>query len=168
VRTSIATPYTDSRAVDLSLAYGLAPLPALGVHPVRLPGLELELRVLGASHQVLLLGPTGVVSETVACLPERSGALPAQENGVEEDFAVRFESGVRRLSPDDMVQRVGEIVRRCTDDEQALVGEFPGSPLAVTALLARAEPDGGVRWWTWHAYPQAGELVETASVVSPR
>ena len=40
-------------------------------------------------------------------------------------------------------------------------------PLAVTALSA-STCDGGVAWETWHAYPQAGELVYTKSVVSPR
>lgn len=167
MRTSIATQYADSRAADLSLAYGLASLPALGTHQVRLPGFELELRVLGASHQVLLLAGAGAVCETVACLPERSGALPEREDTEQDAFHIRFESTVRRLWPDELTERVTGIVRSCADDEHALVGEFPGSPLAVTALMARAAP-GGVRWWTWHAYPQVGELVETASVVSPR
>ena len=52
----IDTRFADSRAADLSLAYGLRPLPALGTHSVTLAGLTLELRVLGASHQVVLTG----------------------------------------------------------------------------------------------------------------
>jgi hypothetical protein len=167
VRTSIATFYTDSRAADLSLVYGLAPIPALGTHLVKLPGLQLELRVLGTSHQVLLFAAAGAVSETVACLSEHPGALPGREDTVAGAFHVRFESRIERVRPDEMTQRVTEIARRCANDEQALLGEFPGSPLAVTALLVGAEP-GGARWWTWHAYPQVGELVATETVVSPR
>lgn len=164
MRTRIATTFADTRAADLSLAYGLAPLPALGAHAVSLPGLELELRVLGASHQVVL----GDWSETVACLPERSGELPELVESVAGDYQVRFEARCQRLTPDELLASVGRIVADCAADEHALVGEFPGSPAAITALVARAEPAGGARWQTWHAYPQAGELVHTVSVVRPR
>jgi hypothetical protein len=161
VRARIETRFADSRAADLSLAYGLRPLPALGTHQVTLGGVTLELRVLGASHQVVL----GSFSETVACLPDRPGALPAEETRVVGDYAVRFSASCER--PDDFAAAVSRIVADCEADPHSLVAEFPGSPLAVTALSARAV-DGGVGWTTWHAYPQAGELVWTSSVVSPR
>lgn len=161
MRTRIDTRFTDSRAADLSLAYGLAPLPALGTHRVVLPGFELELRVLGASHQVML----GDWSETVACLPDRTGALPATEEITENGLRVRFEARCLTLDEDELAARVAEVARECEADERALIGAFPGSPMAVTALAARAEPGGGASWRTWHAYPQAGELVETLSVV---
>jgi hypothetical protein len=160
VKARLATRFADSRAADLSLAYGLLPLPALGTHRVRLPGLDLELRVLGASHQVVV----GEWSETVACLPDRPGALPTREESTAGGLCTTFEAYCHRLDPDALAARVGGIVRDCESDGHALVGEFPGSPLAVTAL--RAWPvDGGAAWRTWHAYPQAGELVETVSVV---
>jgi hypothetical protein len=147
--------------VDLSLTYGLRPLPALGTHTVALPGLTLSLRVLGASHQVVV----GDWSETVACLPDRPGALPASEETIVGDFVVRFRA--RCLRPADFAARVHGVIADCEADENALVGEFPGSPLAVTALSARAHGDGAA-WQTWHAYPQAGELVWTSSEVTPR
>ncbi len=162
MRARIDTRFADSRAADLSLAYGLAPLPALGTHRVALSGMELELRVLGASHQVVL----GGWSETVACLPDRAGTLPSREETVGNGLRVWFAAHTLRLDEVSLADRVAGIVRDCTADERALVGEFPGSPMAVTALRAWAEKDGAA-WRTWHAYPQAGELVETRSVVSP-
>lgn len=166
MRAHIDTRFADSRAADLSLAHGLRPLPALGTHRVVLPGLELELRVLGASHQVVL----GDWTETVACLPDRPGALPAREETVVGGYLVRFEAVCHRLDDDELAARVTAITSACAADEHSLVGEFPGSPLAVTALRARpvAGATGGATWTTWHAYPQAGELVETVSVVVPR
>jgi len=164
VRTQLATAFADTRAADLSLAYGLAPLPALGAHTVSLAGVELQLRVLGASHQVVL----GDWSETVACLPERPGELPELVESVAGDFQVRFEARCERLAADELAAAVEKIVADCAADEHALVGEFPGSPAAITALVARPEPGGGARWLTWHAYPQAGELVHTVSVLRPR
>ncbi|MGH3881014.1 MAG: DUF2617 family protein [Actinophytocola sp.] len=160
MRTIIDTRFADSRAADLSLAYGLAPLPALGSHRVVLNGIELELRVLGTSHQVLI----GPWSETVACLPDRDGTLPTREEIVENGLLVRFASQTLRLDEVELADRVAGIIRACGTDEHGLVGEFPGSPLAVTALRAWAEKDG-TAWRTWHAYPQAGELVETRSLV---
>jgi hypothetical protein len=159
VRTRIDTRFADSRAADLSLTYGLRPLPALGTHRVTLGGLTVELRVLGASHQVVV----GDWSETVACLPDRPGALPTREEHRLGDHLVRFEAVCER--PADFAATVSRIVADSAADPHALVAEFPGSPLAVTALSAR-EVDGGVRWQTWHAYPQVGELVRTSSVVS--
>jgi hypothetical protein len=48
-------------------------------------------------------------------------------------------------------------------DPRGLVGVFAGD--AFTAL--RAEPHGaGVRWETWHAYPQTGELVHTTGALA--
>jgi hypothetical protein len=161
VRKTIDTRFADSRAADLSLAYGLRPLPALGTHTVTLGGLTVELRVLGASHQVVL----GDWSETVACLPDRPGALPAREEQVVGDYVVRFEARCER--PADFGASVSRVIASCEADPNALVAEFPGSPLAVTALSASPSADG-VAWETWHAYPQAGELVYTKSVVSLR
>ena len=161
MRKQIDTRFADSRAADLSLAYGLRPLPALGTHTVTLGGLTVELRVLGASHQVVL----GDWSETVACLPDRPGALPAREEQVVGDYVVRFEARCDR--PADFGAAVSTVITTCEADPNALVAEFPGSPLAVTALSASVVDDG-VAWQTWHAYPQAGELVWTSSVVSLR
>lgn len=160
MRTRIETRFADSRAADLSLAYGLPRLPALGTHSVALHGIYVELRLLGASHQVVF----GKWSETVACLPDRAAALPGREETVVQGLRVQFAAQTLRLPADALADRVANIVADCAADERALVGEFPGSPYAITALRAWEERDG-TAWRTWHAYPQAGELVETRTVV---
>jgi hypothetical protein len=160
VRTRIDTRFADSRAADLSLAYGLPRLPALGTHLVELHGIGVELRVLGASHQVIL----GAWSETVACLPDRADTLPAREQTMVNGLRVQFAAQTLQLTEYALFDRVAAIGRECAADPQALVGEFPGSPLAITALRAWEEKDG-TAWRTWHAYPASGELVETRTVV---
>jgi hypothetical protein len=160
VRTRIDTRFADSRAADLSLAYGLPRLPALGTHLVVLHGIEVELRVLGASHQVIL----GAWSETVACLPDRADTLPAREESDVNGLLVQFGSQTLQLGELALAERVDAIAGDCAADPQALVGVFPGAPFAITALRAWEEKDG-TAWRTWHAYPGTGELVETRTVV---
>lgn len=172
MRTSIAAPFADSRAADLRLAYGLARLPALGVHQVAVPGGGIELRVLGASHQVVADLDGAGWSETVACLAGHDGALPdgaLPESDAAHDGALhsRFVARCRRLAPAEFEVRVRALRHSCERHPDALVGTFPGSPLAVTALLVRQMPDG-VGWRTWHAYPQTAELVETTSLLETR
>lgn len=162
MRTRIATRFADSRAADLSLAFGLPPLRALGTHQVRLHGVDVELRVLGASHQVIL----GPWSETVACLPDRAAVLPPRAEGIEGGLRVQFSAHTLRLSRVDLADRVHGIVADYGADPQALVGDFPGAGFAITALRAWEEKEG-TAWRTWHSYPQAGELVETLTMVKP-
>lgn len=168
MKTLIATPFADSRAADLSLAYGLAPLPALGTHHVALPGARLDLRVLGASHQVVLDVGDIRWSETVACLPDRTGSLPAQDKVDTGPVRSQFTARCRRLHPAQLAEQVRAVVRHCERHPRALVGAFPSSPLAITALLVQDRGGGAAGWFTWHAYPQTGELVQTASVVAAR
>jgi hypothetical protein len=169
VKALIATPFADSRATDLSLSYGLPPLPALSTHQVELPGARVELRVLGASHQVVLdVGrPEQVAgwSETVACLPDRQGNLPAHDMIDSGPLRIRFRAGCLRLNRVRLAEQVQVIARRCEGHPRALVGTFPGSPFAITALLVQDRGAGEVGWYSWHAYPQTAELVTTASVV---
>ena len=171
MRALIAAPFVDSRAADLSLAFGLDRLPALGTHRVGLPGASVELRVLGASHQVVLDIDGLEWSETVACLPDRAGALPTREQSRVGDLVSRFAARCVRLAPAALAARVRGLRRRCEGHPQALVGTFPGSPLAVTALMVDPVVDPAVdplvpaAWWSWHAYPQTGELVVTRSML---
>jgi len=171
VRALIAAPFVDSRAADLSLVFGLARLPALGTHRVELPGVSVELRVLGASHQVVLDLDGLEWSETVACLPDRAGALPTREESRAGHMVSRFAARCVRLAPATLAARVRGLRRRCEGHPQALVGTFPGSPLAVTALMVDPVVDLAVdplvpaAWWSWHAYPQTGELVVTRSML---
>jgi hypothetical protein len=146
VLVSLDVPYADSTAGDLSFALGLPLLPAL--HTLRLSE-TLELRLLGASHQVV----AGHLVETVACLPGRAPHLPPAV----DNLGYRFSSAVEPL--DRAV--TAALWRDLAADPRALVGVFPGDPDAVTALRA-----DGRGWQTWHAYPQTGELVVTRTVVA--
>ena len=67
----LAVPYRDTRAQDLRWSLSLPVQPALATRTVRLGGLVLELRLLGASHQVLAW------AEALAGdLPRATPALP--------------------------------------------------------------------------------------------
>lgn len=167
MRALIAAPFVDSRAADLSLVFGLDRLPALGTHRVELPGASVELRVLGASHQVML-GIDGLEwSETVACLPDRASTLPVREQSRVGDLVSRFAARCVRLAPAELAARAGALRRHCEGHPHALVGTFPGSPLAVTAMVVDPVVPVGtlVGWWSWHAYPRTGEVVTTRSVL---
>ncbi|WP_328341471.1 DUF2617 family protein [Micromonospora sp. NBC_00421] len=63
---SLDTPYVDTCAADLSLALGGPQRPALHVRDLTLPGgIRLRLRLLGASHQVVLTAPAGLADTNV-------------------------------------------------------------------------------------------------------
>ncbi|MDI9883916.1 DUF2617 family protein [Streptomyces sp. HNM0645] len=165
--TTLKTSYTDTRAADLAWALGREPLPALAELDLELAGTKLQLRLLGASHQVLLEGEHGICSETVACMPGRSTPLPlgvARRLGHwEYEFAARVET----LSEGSFAGRAQELLALVADHPHGLAGTFPGSPHAFTAMVAQ-QVDGQVRWRTWHAYPQEGQLVVTRTHVGAR
>ncbi|MFD5320120.1 DUF2617 family protein [Streptomyces sp. NPDC127098] len=156
---ALAAPYLDTSADQLSYSLGAPALPALAVAMVELDGLLVELRLLGASHQVF----AGPVRETLACLPGQPGGGPPPSVDRRLDgWSYRFTSRVENCAPADLSARVTALRARLADRDGALCGVFPGSPDAVTALWARRTADGaGVEWRTWHAYPQADQLVTT-------
>lgn len=184
--TTLQTSYTDTRAGDLAWQLGGDPLPALAVRDLKLDGTDgpdsagdpgtdgdpdhdrgrirgtLQLRLLGASHQVILAAGPGDCLETVACLPGRRTPLPArvaeQVAGWEYEFAARIEE----LPPHVFAARAQELLALVEGHPRGLAGIFPGDPSAFTALVAHCE-DRRVLWRTWHAYPQEGRLVCTRS-----
>ncbi|MBA9003841.1 MULTISPECIES: DUF2617 family protein [Thermomonospora] len=163
MRAALDTPYLDTRADALSFALGLEPLDALAVLPVERGGIRVELRLLGASHQIF----AGPVSETVACLPGDPGPLPggmrADVAGWGYDFRARVEAHPTDAAFASTVRRLCE---RLADRDDALTGTFPGSPHAVTALALDGDPDtGSLGWRTWHAYPQTREIVVTRTLL---
>ncbi|MEU4565987.1 DUF2617 family protein [Micromonospora sp. NPDC023956] len=170
---SLDAPYVDTSAADLSLALGGPELSALYVLDLDLPGgRRIRLRLLGASHQVLLRGsaPAGtpgtvVLAETVACLPGRRPDLPSEVHQPADGYS--FTATVLRPEPGGLSSRVAALRADLADDPHALVGVFPGDPDAVTALAVVPDPASDtVRWRTWHAYPQTNELVLTNTVVT--
>ncbi|MFC8271812.1 DUF2617 family protein [Streptomyces sp. NPDC057271] len=165
--TTLKTSYTDTRAADLAWALGREPLPALAVLDLELTGAKLQLRLLGASHQVLLEEEQHNCSETVACMPGSSTPLPLgvskRIGGWEYEFAARVE----KLSHGSFAGRAQELLALVADHPNGLAGTFPGSPHAFTAMLAQRH-EGQVRWRTWHAYPQEGQLVVTRTRIGVR
>ncbi|GAA3943619.1 DUF2617 family protein [Actinomadura viridis] len=183
---SLDTPYADTRADALSFALGLPRLDALAVlavPPARPGGPAVELRLLGASHQVF----AGSFSETVACLPGDPRPVPGRMRANAGGWAYDFSAATEAHDGDGPFRRaVAELRDRLAGRADALTGTFPGSPYAITALAlardgepyepfvadeVRTPPAGPAAppsapwtgWQTWHAYPQTREIVMTRS-----
>lgn len=164
--TTINTAYIDTRSGDLAWSLGMTALPALAVVDRELgpphKRVYVQMRLLGASHQVLIDSSNGGCSETVACIPGSTAPLPfgvARRIGVwDYEFAARVET----LSPGSFAGRAQELLALVADHPNGLAGTFPGDPNAFTAMLVQYR-EGGVRWRTWHAYPQEARLVATRS-----
>ncbi|GGJ49819.1 DUF2617 family protein [Streptomyces brasiliensis] len=165
--TTLNTSYTDTSASDLAWALGREPLPALATLDLELAKTKLQLRLLGASHQVLMEGERGGCSETVACLPGSSTPLPLGVAKGVGDWEYEFAARVEVLTPGSFAGRAQELLALVTDHPHGLAGVFPGSPHAFTAMLAHRH-EGQVHWRTWHAYPQDGQLVATRTRVGVR
>ena len=161
----VATAFVDARAGSLRLALDLPPQPALEAVALRVGGVSVELRVLGASHQAIARTPGGDLSETVACLDLGGGPLPAALERRDDGLDYRFSSTVLRPGTEALRARADALRAEAAGDALSLAGVFPGSPDALTALRCRAVP-GGVAWETVHLYPHTGELVETATTVT--
>jgi hypothetical protein len=175
MQTRLQVAYRDKAADDLVWRLGDPRHPALATLELDVPGGgRLELRLLGSSHQVVFTARGAVVSEVVACGTGAPGLPPAADRAV-DGWDYRFRSSTHSLPPTRFGDRVDRLVARLADDPSAIVGRFPGSPHAVTALLAGVIPGAGrgpggagVRWRTWHAYPQDARLVATTTTVRPR
>jgi hypothetical protein len=171
MRVVLQVPYADTAAAQLGFSLELDPQPAL--YTVDLadaagPGTGVQLRLLGASHQVLLTAPTAAVTETVACLPGMAGGLPAHpiHRPVAGLGRYVFSARARRLSAAGFRAGVRRL-RAWAAGPHAIVGEFPGDPDALTVIAARPGADR-VGWWTVHCYPRTSDMVFTRTVVTPR
>ncbi len=162
--------FADARAADLGLHLGLAPQPALAVCTVDGDGWTAELRILGASHQVLIeRGEHTLWSETVAChMPVTNSELVSLPVRLRIGTRYEFRSQIVRLEPADFRQAVAELLDDHGGDQDglALCARFPGDQLGATAL--RLDPhdrrdSADLCWRTWHTYPRTGELVTTSS-----
>lgn len=177
MHTALDVPFVDTRARQLTWQLGLPPQPALAVTTVPMGGLDVELRLLGASHQVLVTSPdhlphhppggAGRVmlwSETVACLP---GGEPLPDaTGTARDGVYRLRSVVVVHRAADLGLLADRLVERLGGRGDALVGEFAGQRHAVTAMVTERRGHDALGWHTWHAYPGTGELVTTATTLS--
>lgn len=165
----LAVPYRDTAAQSLCWSLGLPVKPALAMRSVGIGSLILELRLLGASHQMIVWdadGGTPLCVETVACLSEMTEPMPSRcERSIPSG---RYAWTAERLSRDEegFTAAVEQIRRDVAANPEALAGCYPGSRDAITAILP--EPmSGGVRWTTWHTYPQQLSLVRTTAAVAP-
>ncbi|WP_335980988.1 MULTISPECIES: DUF2617 family protein [Streptomycetaceae] len=163
--TTIDTAYTDTRAGDLAWCLDKEALPALATLGVRVGEAaalhaDVELRLLGASHQVLVDAGRDNCSETVACLPGSQAPLPFGVSRRVGTWEYEFAARIEHLTPGSFTARAQELLALVTDHPQGLAGTFPGDPNAFTAMLVQCR-EGSVRWRTWHAYPQEGRLVAT-------
>ncbi|MGX6451074.1 DUF2617 family protein [Brevibacterium paucivorans] len=127
--------------------------------------LEVELAVLGCSHQVTVRNAGHEwVRETLACLPKREPWVPTTSSyTVARGGQLTFDSTV--VKPADFLSEVGRLESQLADSYAQCSVKFPGQPGAVTALTCSASSNGLV-WRTWHCYPQSGEVVKTRSVLS--
>lgn len=167
MHTTIQTAYSDTRASDLAWALGREPLPALAQLDLDLADAHVQLRILGASHQVFLYCDGATCSETVACLPGSRTPLPLgvseQIGDIEYEFAARVES----MSPGSFSGRAQELLALIAEHPQGLAATFPGAPEAFTAVLANRRGEQ-VHWRTWHSYPQECRIVSTRTRVALR
>ena len=170
----VRQPYVDVSAEDLSLTLGAPPAPAIEVMRATVCGYEIELRLLGFSHQALVDGGAEL-SETVACVPGTAGTLPQRRTDGGYDFRARVE----RHAGDAYAARADALLAATADSPLALAGLFAAPPRsgrgahdtpagaempAFTALVVAPLRSGsGIGWTTWHGYPQSGEIVVTAS-----
>jgi Protein of unknown function DUF2617 len=164
---NLNAPYADTCSGDLAWALGREPLPSLATLELELSGSRVQLRLLGASHQVLIDEPGGHCSETVACMPGSSTPLPMGASRRVGDREYEFAARLETLSDGSFAGRAQELLALVADHPQGIAGTFPGSPHAFTALLVR-RVEGQVCWRTWHSYPQEGRLVATRSRLGAR
>ncbi|MET9801794.1 DUF2617 family protein [Streptomyces sp. NPDC006368] len=159
---ALVTPFVDTDADQLSFALGHPAREALAVRDLTVDGIDVQLRLLGASHQVF----AGPVGETVACLPGVEDGLPDTLARGFDDWDYRFEARVHRFTAKEFSAEVAR-VRCLADGPRALYGIFPGSPEAITALTVERE-DAGLSWRTWHTYPRSRRIVATRTSLEAR
>src|ERR1043165_1106339 len=167
MRTELSVPYADTAPEQLSFALDLPELPALETRDLDgvFGGGPLTLRLLGASHQVVLRTPEGVLTETLACLADRTPSLPSTVDARVAGVRYRFSVLTETPPAADFGDTVSTLRQGVARSPYGLVGVFPGDDNAITALLV--EPGHArVVWRTWHAYPQTGQLVVTRTTVT--
>lgn len=160
VLTTLQVPYVDTSAGELVWTLDHPQVPALATRSVPLPGGDVELRVLGASHQVVLRHAGALLIETVACLPGVEPHLPETAVRPANGRTYRFESRVADVTAGELRHQASELRR----DGDVFLAAFPAEPDAVTALRLDGDTSG-VRWRTWHMYPRNKQIVHTSTEV---
>ncbi|ACU77232.1 conserved hypothetical protein [Catenulispora acidiphila DSM 44928] len=170
----LSVPYRDVRASELSWSLDAPDQPPLhsGRHPVG--GLDVEVRILGASHQILVrTAGHGLLlcRETVACRDAAPGPLPiAIERELDDGYHYEVRCEVREVDTGHFPAWASALRDYADALPDATIAVFPASPDAVTAVVVEPLPSGlhGVLWRTWHTYPHAGgggDVVATRTVL---
>jgi hypothetical protein len=143
-----------------------------GRHPVA--HLEVEVRILGASHQILARTAEAgglICRETVACREGAPGPLPTTaERELDDGYHYELRCVVRAIGPEHFPAWVAALRDYAGSLADATVAVFPAVPDAVTAVVVEPLPARlrGVLWRTWHTYPDpagGGEVVATRTVL---
>lgn len=150
----LEVPFIDVRADELQWSLTLGDQPILAHRLLEVGDFWVELRVLGASHQVVVeRDGKRLWCETLACELDGEAQMPAEY----DEPGYRFVSRIDR--PEAFAQEVTALLDRVAAVPGALIAEFPGEPHAFTAIEPVHSPAPG--WRTWHTYPQSGEIVAT-------
>jgi hypothetical protein len=173
----------DTAPEQLRVSAGAGRLPAVAVHRVVAPPYRLELRILAASHQVVVEpagrgdgrgGDTTVGHvETVACRLVPSAA-PLAHGAVYDHGGWRLAASVVRADAAGFAGEAEAWLARGRDDRRCVVVRFPNHPHALTALAVHGAAGGhGVGWTGVHLYPSpdgpGGTVVRTTTrPVRPR
>lgn len=170
----LSVPYRDVRASELSWSLEAPDQPPLhsGRHPVG--PLDVEVRILGASHQILVRTADPdllVCRETVACRQADPGPLPmAMERELGEGYHYEVRCEVRQVDPGRFASWAAALRDYAGALPEATIAVFPAIPDAVTAVVVEPLPSRlrGVLWRTWHTYPHTGgggDVVATRTVL---
>jgi hypothetical protein len=161
----------DTAPEQLRVSADAGRLPAVAVHRVLAPPYRLELRILAASHQVVVepadrgddRGGDITVGhvETVACRLVPSAA-PLAHGAVYEHGGWRLAASVVRVDAAGFAGEAEAWLARGRDDGRCVVVRFPNHPHALTALAVHDGAGGGtasrgggrgVGWTGVHLYP---------------
>jgi hypothetical protein len=160
-------PFVDAKAADLALALGAPRQDAVSVLSLSCGGYQVELRLLGCSHQALISADGYELSELVACQADASGPLPAAAAERRGGRSYEFAASTRVLSRTDYAALAQSVTNGVAALDQGLVGTFPAPDGAFTALRFTSDPSGDlIKWKTWHGYPQTDEIVLTESQIA--
>ena len=170
----LSVPYRDVSASELSWSLEAPDQPPLHSdrHPVG--SLDVEVRILGASHQILVrTADRGrlVCRETVACREAAPGPLPiAIERELDDGYHYEVRCEVREVDAGHFPAWASALRDYVGALPEATIAVFPAIPDAITAVVVEPLPArlSGVLWRTWHTYPHAGgggDVVATRTVL---
>lgn len=173
----VSTPFADARADQLRFSLTAPPHAALArtTAVLDVPGvsdgppapLTVDLAILGTSHQVTVSDADGtvLVRETLACLDaEPVHPVPTHQRTALPGGVHTFRHTVVRSQDVDTAAEAA--LTHAASLPVSCAAGFPGDPHALTVLACDTTAEG-LRWRTWHCYPQAAEVVETQTVFSP-